>query len=120
MIKDHLARALKKYGNTVTVTRGGVTRTAKAFVQPLRKVNRLYLRDRYTPAGFFDNCYRLYIGDPKIPLCYGDSAVIGFAGDRYSVVNAENYLVGDESLYIWAILRKIGDTEEDDYDVCDR
>ena len=35
-------------------------------------------------------------------------------------MTSEDYVVGDETVYIWAILRLKNDPEEDDYDVQDR
>ena len=119
MRKDHLRAALKRYGNTVTVLRNGKREIARAFIQPLRKLNRLYLNDRYTPAGFFDNGYRLYIGDPRTAFGCSDGTVIVCGGDRYSVVNAEHYIVNGDVVYMWAILRRQAESKEDDYDVDD-
>lgn len=117
MRKDYLTGLLKRYGNTVRITRGGRTETVHAFVQPLRRRHRLYINDKVIPAGYFDNAYRLYIGDKNHHFSYGDGAVLICGGEAYTVVTAEEFVVGDEIAYVWAILRPKKDLKEDDYDV---
>lgn len=111
--------ALERYGNTVTITRGGRTQTAKAFVQPLRRRHRLYINDRVVPAGYFDNAYKLYIGDRNHRFSHGDGTVITCQGIEYTVVTGEEFIVSDEVIYIWAILMPKKRTEEGDYDDLD-
>lgn len=107
---------LSRYGNTVTIRRGGRTEVVHAFVQPLRRRHRLYINDKVIPAGYFDNAYRLYIGDRNHHFSYGDGAVLTCCGESYTVVTAEEFVVGDEAAYVWAILRPKKDLKEDDYD----
>jgi len=115
----YLVRALKQYGNTVTIRRGGRAEVAKAFVQPLRRRHRLYINDKVIPAGCFDNAYRLYIGDKRHRFRYGDGTVITCKDVDYTVVTGEEFIVGDEEVYVWAILRPFSAAKEDDYDFCD-
>ena len=117
MRTERLTGILRQYGNTVSITRGGRTEVTSAFVQPLRRRHRLYINDKVIPAGYFDNAYRLYIGDKYHHFSYGDGAVITCNGEEYTVVTAEEFVVGNEVAYIWAILRPKKVTKEDDYDV---
>lgn len=117
MRKDYLKMILRRYGNTVRITQGGRTEVVRAFVQPLRRRHRLYINDKVIPAGYFDNAYRLYIGDREHHFAYGDGAVLTCNGTSYTVVTAEEFVVGDEVAYIWAILKPKKDLKEDDYDV---
>ncbi len=116
MRSEFLKGLLKRYGNTVTITRGGRTEVVRAFVQPLRRHHRLYINDKVIPAGYFDNAYRLYIGDKRHHFSYGDGAVLTCSGEEYTVVTAEEFVVGDEVAYVWAILRPKKALKEDDYD----
>ena len=116
MRNDMLTRILSRYGNTVSITRGGRTEVTRAFVQPLRRRHRLYINDKVIPAGYFDNAYRLYIGDKHYRFSYGDGAVVTCKNIEYTVVTAEEFVVGDEVAYIWAILCPKKDLKEDDYD----
>ena len=117
MRTEALTAILRRYGNTVTITRGGRTETVHAFVQPLRRRHRLYINDKVIPAGYFDNAYRLYIGDRRHHFSYGDGAVLTCGGEQYTVVTAEEFVVGDRTAYVWAILRPKKELKEDDYDV---
>ena len=117
MRADYLTGILSRYGNTVSITRGGRTEVTRAFVQPLRRRHRLYINDKVIPAGYYDNAYRLYIGDRSHRFSYGDGAVITCKGEEYTVVTAEEFVVGNEIAYVWAILRPKKEMKEDDYDV---
>jgi len=111
---DYLIRALDRYGNTVSIRRDGRTEVSKAFVQPLRRRHRLYINDRYIPAGYFDNRYLLYIGSPDQPL--DDGMRVTCKGREYTVVTAEEFAAHDEDIYVWAILMPTIDVKEDYYD----
>nr|WP_316623876.1 hypothetical protein [uncultured Ruminococcus sp.] len=114
---DYLERALESYGNTVSICRNGRAEVAKAFVQPLRRRHRLYINDRYIPAGYFDNRYLLYIGSPEHPL--DDGMRVTCKGTVYTVVTAEVFAAHDEDIYVWAILMPTVQGKEDYYDdVC--
>ena len=117
---DYLSRMLRRYGNTVTINQGGRTEVTRAFVQPLRRRHRLYINDKVGVSGYFDNAYRLYIGDRNHHFVYGDGTVITCMGEAYTVVTSEEFFVCDEEVYVWAILSPKNRTKEDDYDVIDR
>ena len=112
-------RILRRYGNTVMIRRNGRTEVTKAFVQPLRRRHRLYINDKVIPAGYFDNAYKLYIGDCAHRFSYGDGTVITSLNEEYTVVTGEEFVVGDDEVYVWAILSPKKDLKEDDYDVID-
>ena len=119
-VMTYLRAALSRYGNTVTISCDGRSVTAKAFVQPLRRRHRLYINDKVVPDGYFDNAYRLYIGDSRHRFSDRDGTVITCKGTAYTVVTSEEFIVGDEEVYVWAILMPKTDAKEDDYDVLDR
>lgn len=112
-------RVLDRYGNTVMIRTKGRTEVTKAFVQPLRRRHRLYINDKVIPAGYFDNAYKLYIGDRRHRFSYGDGTVITCMGEQYTVVTGEEFIVGDDEVYVWAILSPKKECKEDDYDVID-
>lgn len=117
-LTSYLDRALNKFGNTVSITRGDCTEVCKAFVQPLRRRHRLYINDRYIPAGYFDNRYLLYIGSCDHPL--GTGMRVRCKGIGYTVVTAEEFAAHDEDIYVWAILMPVSKAEEGYYDDFDR
>ena len=114
----YLKSALKRYGNTVQICYDGRAKVSKAFVQPLRRRHRLYINDRYIPAGYFDNRYLLYIGPGNLPL--EDGMRIKCGDIAYTVVTAEIFAAHDENIYVWAILMPEARGKEDYYDVIDR
>ena len=116
MRTDWLKGILQRYGSTVTINRGGRTEAVRAFVQPLRRRHRLYINDKAIPAGYFDNAYRLYIGDRFHHFSYGDGAELSCNGEDYTVVTSEEFVVRDEVAYVWAILKPKKELKEDDYD----
>ena len=113
-MNSYLDRALRKFGNTVHICRNGRTEVSKAFVQPLRRRHRLYINDRYIPAGYFDNRYLLYIGPGDKPL--EDGMYVRCRGVGYTVVTAEIFAAHDEDIYVWAILMPVSKGKEDYYD----
>lgn len=113
----YLETALRKYGNRVKIYRGGRTEAGKAFVQPLRRRHRLYINDRYIPAGYFDNRYLLYIGSTEHPL--SDGMRVECRGTAYTVVTAEVFAAHDEDIYVWAILMPVAQGKEEYYDDID-
>ena len=110
---------LRRYGSTVVIRRGGRTEVTRAFVQPLRRRHRLYINDKVIPAGYFDNAYKLYIGDCEHHFSYGDGAVVSCKGEEYTVVTGEEFVVGNDEVYVWAILSPKKELKEYDYDVID-
>ena len=116
-LNGYFNRALAKFGNTVRLVRGGRTEVINAFVQPLRRRHRLYINDRYIPAGYFDNRYLLYIGPGEVPL--EDGMRIRCGDTAYTVVTAEIFAAHDENIYVWAILMPVARSKEDYYDVID-
>lgn len=115
-IRNTIRFALKKYASTVKIEKGGQTTYSKAFVEPLRRKNRLYLNDKILPSGYFDNGYALYIGDPKTPFSPSIDTFVTFEDKKYTVISSEEYKVGKETIYIWAILLLYQPMQEDDYD----
>ena len=78
----------------------------KAFVQPLRYKNKMYLDGTFTQIGYADQGYYLYIGPPGIGVTeMGPFDRLMFEGNLYLVTRAERFFVQKEELYCWAILR---------------
>ena len=119
MIQEKIRRMLERYGDPVSIKNGSCAKTAKAFIQPLRHRAYPYINEKLIPAGLFDKSCKLYIGEKSNRLKAGESTVC-CNGTEYTVVADEEYLVGGEPLYVWAILRPSHSLEEDDYDVFDR
>lgn len=85
----------------------------KAFLQPLRYKNKMYLQGVYTDVGLSAQGYYLYIG-PSEPDLHS-AAKNGFLtadGQKYQIDRAEYVYRGNEVWYIWAVLRSYEGDEE--------
>ena len=103
---------MRRYGSAVCIRRGEERLYARAFIQPLRRRHRLYINDKYTPAGYFDNAYSLYLGESAHELLAGD--IVDDGHGSFSVITGETFSVSDEPLYVWAILSPLYEEENTD------
>lgn len=110
-----VGRIINQYGNSVNVENKGKTRTVKAFVQPLRYKNKVYVGGQYHKLGFLKTEKYLYIGPPEILLESGNT-VIEMQNRKYIVKRCETYYVKDYAIYIWALLAPYGSPLEDEYE----
>lgn len=112
-------KLFEKYGRRVklTINRDGVHNeySYKAFVQPLRYKNKLYLRGKFTEIGKNKQDYYLYIGPPKYDISSVDAIAdhLSFDGTEYLVYRTEKHNASGEDVYIWAIIRPVSDDSED-------
>lgn len=110
-MKREIAQMLEKFGNSVQVvmtSKGGekVTYSIKAFIQPLRYKNKLYLESTVGELGIEDEGAYLYIGPPEpSPDKFGENCKVICDGENYYVTRAEQIKARDEKLYTWAILK---------------
>ncbi len=96
------------YGRRVEVHDGNTTKSCKAFIQPLRYKNKMYLDGIYTEIGFNSQGHYLYIGPPLPDLTtVSDSGYISADGISYRIDRAERVYMGEDVFYIWAIIRTI-------------
>lgn len=100
---------LERFGNLAEIT-GESPESAdipvKAFIQPLRYKNKMYLEPTSGVLGLEDEGSYLYIGPPEpAPSKLGDNCKIRFDGRLYSVERAEIVTVGNEQLYCWAVMK---------------
>lgn len=109
----------EKYGQKAILSVGGETVKSydfKAFVQPLRYKNKLYLRGKFTEIGKNREDYYLYIGPPDIDISEADGfrTRLYIGQEEYLVYRTEKHKVADDTVYLWAIIRPvISETEED-------
>lgn len=110
-----VADTIKRYGNKVEITTKNKTEHTKAFVEPLRYKNKIYVGDVKRLMGSDRTEKYLYVGLPENPLVENCS-VIETAERKYIVNRCENYYVNDMPVYVWAILKAHGNDLEDDYE----
>lgn len=114
-------KLFERYGTAATVRIiGEVSQTYnfKAFVQPLRYKNKLYLRGKYTEIGKNKEDYYLYIGPPDIDISQVDGEFVTLSIDEvpYLVYRTEKHNISGENAYNWAIIRPIVTDDEADED----
>lgn len=103
-------RLLERYGQRVCAIGEDGSRSSyfRAFVQPVRYKNKMYLNAVESPIGTVSENYYLYIGPYDVHL-NGEEERTTIETDTMvcTVERAENVFLDNEILYIWAILRRV-------------
>ena len=112
-------KLFEKYGQKAKLKIIGEESTIynfKAFIQPLRYKNKLYLRGKYTEIGKNREDYYLYIGPPDIDISGVDGVftILYIGEESYLVYRAEKHNVGGKDIYVWAIIRPVTLGEDND------
>lgn len=102
-------RLMQKYGTTVHLCSDtGTEKEFRAFIEPLRYKNKMYLDGVYTQIGFNSQGHYLYIGPPEPDLTQlADGEYLLSHSEKYQIDRAEKVHRGDKVFYIWAIIRTI-------------
>ena len=102
-----IQRLIARYGRTVTLEdSAGEKETAKAMIQPLRYKNKMYLEGSFLPPGYLDGGHYLYLGEASLRLdLRARDTVIKTDEESYLLKSGEKVCIGDEVLYIWAVLQ---------------
>jgi len=86
----------------------------KAFIQPLRYKNKIYLRGKFTEIGKNREDYYLYIGPPDIDISAvdGESKTLCDGSTSYLIYRIEEHKIKNERVYYWAIIRPVAVAQE--------
>ncbi len=106
---------IDKYGNSVVIHSGDNNVNTRAFVEPLRYKNKIYIGGRKHALGMYSSEKYLYIGKPDDRLVE-DTSVVECGEDKYIVKRQEIYRVCGEPVYVWAVLTRYRELTEDEYD----
>ncbi|NMP37115.1 MAG: hypothetical protein GX051_03175 [Clostridiales bacterium] len=80
----------------------------RAFLQPLRYKNKMYLEGVPTELGFNPQDYSLYIGPPERDLTVLPPEYrIRISGKYYKISKVEKVYSGTAPVYVWAVLRPL-------------
>jgi len=108
---------IKRFGRDVSLHMkdGWTSGDYRAFLQPLRYKNKMYLEGVQTDIGYSDQSYYLYIGpvNHNLSALPQDAWIADSDNKKYSINKAEKVFLGNNALYIWAIVRSV---EEADYE----
>ncbi len=104
-LSNAVNRLFKNYGSSVDVYIGDKKTSIKAFIQPVRYKNKMYIDYNRTIMGIKDNSCFVYIG-PVIPDITKSvlETVIQYDNRMYTVKRADKVGIDDDTAYIWAIL----------------
>ena len=105
-----LSKYIANYGRTVTLSADGKTYSApyRAFIQPLRYKNKMYLMGIRSKIGRIDQSHFLYIGPCEVGLTdVSADSRIKCGTDKYYIVKAETVWTGDKPFYNWAVIRTV-------------
>jgi hypothetical protein len=114
-IFESVSETIKRYGSLVEITTDGKVLKKRAFVEPLRYKNKVYVGGKYQLLGYDRSEKYLYVGLSDVQLCE-NSSVIQLKDNKYIVKRCETYYLKDYPIYVWAILQPCGDDLEDDYE----
>ena len=106
---------IKRYGCRVDILAADKRISTRAFIEPLRYKNKVYVGGQYRRLGLARSEKYLYIGLPENTLAENTS-VIEMNNIKYIVKRCETYYVHDRPVYVWAILLPYGGVLEDDYE----
>lgn len=110
VVTDKAAKALfKKSGVTLTIkSADGKESSFKAFLQPLRYKNKIYLRGVATELGYDSLKKYLLISPADIDLSAVDATAnaLYFGDIHLSIDHTEKVYFGKEPFYTWSIVSK--------------
>ena len=101
----------EKFGRTMTIESPTATTQHKAFLQPLRYKNKMYLSGTLTEIGY-DTLRKFVLicpADADITAVDGVTTLLKFGDDDFCVDHCEKVFFGDKPLYYWAIVHQNND-----------
>ena len=107
---DSIRPFIERYGCEVALSHDGQTFFApyRAFVQPLRYKNKMYLEGTRTRIGHADQSYYLYVGPGNVDVTkLPQNAVLRMGEGKFYFSHCESVQLADQTIYMWAILRAL-------------
>ena len=104
-------RFFEKFGRSMTIESPTGMTTCKAFLQPLRYKNKMYLSGTLTEIGY-DTLRKFVLICPievNVPAVDGVDTLLCFENDSFCVDHCEKVYFGDKALYYWAIVHQNND-----------
>ena len=105
----NLNKEFNRYGKIMTIKNpdGSSTEPFKAFIQPLRYKNKMYLYGVNTEIGYNSQGYYLYIGPAQYDLTKNSEALIVCDNTKYMIDRCEKMDFEGRIVYVWAIIRTV-------------
>ena len=108
-MKALIESILQGYGRLVTVRDGQSARTFRALVQPVTEKGWASTRKLIESLGRVPKGQYVYIGPAEMEIKQGQTVEV--RQEAYVVRRSETMALGDETLYVWALLTKAGGAE---------
>ena len=102
-VMPSVIKSIQTYGEDVTVINDDDTVLARAFIEPLRYRNKIYIGGGYRTLGVKHSEKYLYVGIPDITLVE-NKTIVKRKNNEYLVKRVERYYVGEQIAYTWGIL----------------
>ena len=102
-IMPSVIKSIQTYGEDVTVINDDNKVSTRAFVEPLRYRNKIYIGGEYRTLGMKHSEKYLYVGVPDVTLVE-NKTIIKRKDNEYLVKRVERYYVKEQVAYTWAIL----------------
>lgn len=112
-LRERIKRAMENHGQKIYIHDGKIqSMPYKAFIQPIRYKNRMYLQDISTVVGRDSKDYFLYIGpyDREIDQ-ENRNFVVESNFTKYSVVKSQPVRFDDQVIYVWAVIKEFVEDE---------
>lgn len=106
-VKECFDEVFERLGAEVVVDIYGEQVETKAIIQPMRYKNKLYIDMANTEIGLNDTECFLYLGPARVDFTTSErnTSVYAMNANRsYNVSRADRISIGEEVLYIWAVL----------------
>ena len=96
-------KSIQTYGEDIVVINDNDTIPTRAFVEPLRYRNKIYIGGGYRTLGMKHSEKYLYVGIPDITLVE-NKTIVKRKDNEYLVKRVERYYIGEQIAYTWGIL----------------
>ena len=102
-VMPSVIKSIQTYGKDITVINDDNKVSTRAFVEPWRYRNKIYIAGEYRTLGMKYSEKYLYIGIPDITLVE-NKTIVKRKDEKYLVKRVERYYVGEQIAYTWGIL----------------
>lgn len=99
----YVIKSIQIYGEDIAVINDDDTVLTRAFIEPLRYRNKIYIGGGYRTLGVKHSEKYLYVGIPDITLVE-NKTIVKRKNNEYLVKRVERYYVGEQIAYTWGIL----------------
>ena len=96
-------KSIQTYGENIVVINDDNKVSTRAFIEPLRYRNKIYIGGEYRALGMKHSEKYLYVSIPDIPLVE-NKTIVKRKDNEYLVKRVERYYVKEQVAYTWAIL----------------